>query len=288
MIGRFARILACCALALASAAAASPARRIVSLSPHATELLFAAGAGEFVVGALDYSNYPEAAKAIPRVGDNRGLDLERIASLHPDLVVAWPYGYGSGQLEALRALGYRLEISDPHSFAEIAADIERLGRLAGTEATATKSAAAMRERVAALRSRYAARAPLAVFYEIWSQPLYTLNGQHLVSRAIELCGGRNVFAKLPVVAPTVSVEAVLAANPEVIVTATDDGMRPGWLDDWKRWPALAAVRANGFIVLDAEQMNRASPRMLDAVTRMCEDMDKVRGRLAQAGRKKTP
>lgn len=272
------------ALPLCARAAPPPAHRIVSLAPHATELLYAAGAGEFIVGAIEYSNYPPEAKRIPRVGDNRALDLERIAALKPDLVIAWPYGYGSGQVDALRKLDLRVELSDPHDFEDVAREIEHYGELADTRATAHAAAAAYRLRVQRLRERYAHRAPVSVFYEIWNQPLFTLNGRHIVSRAIELCGGRNVFAELPVLAPSVSTEAVVAADPEAIVTATEGAGMPQWLTEWKRWPGLRAVRRSAFIVLDGEQMNRATPRMLDAVADLCAGLDAVR---AAAGRDST-
>jgi iron complex transport system substrate-binding protein len=262
---------------------AQSAPRIVSLAPHITELLFAAGAGAQVVGALDYSDFPPAAKKIERVGDNRALDLERIAALKPDLVIAWPYGYGAGQIDALRRMGMHVEMSDPHRLEEIAADIERFGRYAHTESTALAAARAFRARLRELAQRYSQRSRLDVFYEIWSEPLYTLNGRHLVSQAIEVCGGRNVFAHLPVLAPTVSQEAVIAADPDVIVTATESSAPPAWLDDWRRWPQMRAVRRDGFVVLDADRMSQATPRMLDAVGELCAAMDRVRERPLQRG-----
>jgi iron complex transport system substrate-binding protein len=252
------------------------APRIISLAPHITELLFAAGAGDRIVGALEFSNYPPAAKDIPRVGDGRALDLERIVALKPDVVIAWPYGYGTGQLDALRALGVRVEVSDPHSFEEIARDLERFGEIAGTSEPARTAAAALRARQDGLRRRYASRPVVSVFYQMDGEPIYTINGRHLISRAIELCGGRNVFADLAVLAPAVSMEAVVAVDPEAIVAEAAGGVPPAWLERWKRWPQLKAVRRNALIALDADQIARATPRIMDAVEVLCASLDRAR------------
>jgi len=191
-----------------------PAQRIVSLAPHATEMLFAAGAGGAIVGVVAHSDWPAAARALPRVGDAAALDLERIASLRPDLVVAWPYT-APPQLAALRAQKVAVFVSDPKSIAGIADGIEKLGTIAGTRDIANASAGALRARLADLKERHAGGARLRVFYEVWNEPLYTIGGRHLISQAIGVCGGENVFAALRIPAPSVTVEV-----PRCVITTT--------------------------------------------------------------------
>ena len=252
-----------------------PAQRIVSLAPHATEMLFAAGAGGAIVGVVAHSDWPAAARALPRVGDAAALDLERIASLRPDLVVAWPYT-APPQLAALRAQKVAVFVSDPKSIAGIADGIEKLGTIAGTRDIANASAGALRARLADLKERHAGGARLRVFYEVWNEPLYTIGGRHLISQAIGVCGGENVFAALTIPAPSVTVEAVVAAAPDVIVGGDDSGKRPPWLDDWKRWPSIPAVRDGNLYGAAGDLLHRPGPRFVDGVAALCADLATAR------------
>ena len=258
----------------------APAQRIVSLAPHATELLFAAGAGSRVVGVLSPADWPPDAARLPRVGDARALDLERIVALKPDLAVAWPY-LAPAQIERLRALGLPVYISDPHTPEAIAEDIERLGALAGSTDAARARAAEFRAKLSALLAKPRDGSKLSVFYEIWNQPLYTIGGKHLITTALDLCGGGNVFAWLALPAPQVSLEAVLAAAPEAIVAGTDDAVRPAWLDEWKRWRELPAVAHGNLFVVDANLLHRAGPRFADGVAQLCAALDQARANLAR-------
>jgi len=257
---------------------AAPARRVVSLAPHVTELLYAAGAGGYVVGAVDYSDYPEAAQRIPRVGSYTGLDLEAIVALRPDLIIAWQSGNPPSQVERLRALGLAVYVSEPRHIEDVATNIERLGRLAGTADAALRAARAFRQRHEALRRRYAARPAVTVFYQIWDRPLMTVNGKQLISDVIHLCGGRNVFADLPILAPTVDVEAVLAADPEAIVASGAGASRPEWFDAWRRWPQLRAVRRDNLFVVPPDVLQRHGPRILDGAEHLCADLETARRR----------
>ncbi len=254
---------------------AHPARRIVSLAPHATELLFAAGAGKQVIGVITPADWPPEAAVLPPVGDSRAIDLERIADLRPDLVVAWPY-VAPAQLAHLRDLGLAVYLSDPHTPEEIADDLERLGTLAGTRESALRAAAVYRARLAAVRARERGMPRVRVFYEIWHLPLYTVGGKHLISTAIDLCGGENVFAALKLPAPSVSVEAVLAAAPEAIVAGTDGALRPTWLDAWAPWRSVPAVARGNLLVVDANLLHRAGPRFIDGVEQLCLALDRAR------------
>ncbi len=251
-----------------------PARRIVSLAPHVTELLYAAGAGEQIVGASNHSDYPPQAARLPKLGGYNALDLERIASLKPDLIVAWHSGNKPLQLARLRSLGIPVFESQPADFGMIASSLERLGQLAGTEAIAQGAATAFRARWQQLETQYRDRTPVSVFYQIWSQPLMTLNGQHMVSSVLRLCGGRNIFADLPQLAPTVSVEAVVAADPQVILTAGDARDQP--LERWKAFSRLRAVRDGQLHTVNADWLNRAGPRVLEAAQEVCGKLDQAR------------
>jgi iron complex transport system substrate-binding protein len=254
---------------------ASPAMRIVSLAPHATELLYAAGAGDRVVAVLATSDWPPEAAAKPKVGDSRALDLERIFLLKPDLVVTWPFA-APAQVNALVARGIPVFISSPSTIDGIAQDIERLGTLAGTQPAAAARAAQFRVELARLSKRYRGMPAVRVFYEIWNVPLYTIGGHHLISQALGVCGGENVFAALPLPAPGVSVEAVLAARPDAIIAGADGAVRPAWLDEWKRWPTLPAVARGNLFTVDANLLHRSGPRFLDGVSALCETLAQAR------------
>jgi iron complex transport system substrate-binding protein len=256
---------------------AAPAKRIVSLTPHITELMFAAGAGDRLVGTVDFSDYPPAAKVLPRVGGH-SLDLEAIIALKPDLVMAWQSGNAAASVARLRALGLTVHLSEPGRIEDIAGELERIGLLAGTEATANAAAKAFRQRYAALTARYSQRPPVAVFYQIWKQPLMTVNGKQIISDAIRLCGGRNVFAQLPILAPTVTVEAVIAVNPEVIVASGMGDARPEWLDDWRRWKTLEAVARDNLYFVPPDLLQRHTPRILDGAEKLCLHLETARGK----------
>jgi iron complex transport system substrate-binding protein len=231
---------------------------------------------------LSPADWPPQASRLPRVGDARALDLERILALAPDLVVAWPY-LAPAQLERLRALGFAIYVSNPHTPEAIAADIEKLGVLAGSPDAATQAAAAFRARLAALHETARDGPKLPVFYEIWNQPLYTIGGGHLITAAIDLCGGENVFAGLTLPAPQVSVESVLAAEPAAIIAGTDDAVRPAWLDEWKRWRHLPAVAYGNLFVVDANLLHRAGPRFADGVAQLCAALGEARANLRRQG-----
>jgi iron complex transport system substrate-binding protein len=254
---------------------AAPASRIVSLAPHATELLYAAGAGDRVVGVLATSDWPPEAIAKPKVGDSRALDLERILLLKPDLVVTWPFA-APAQVGALTARGIPVFVANPPTIDGIAEDMVRLGTLAGTTEEASSRAADFRAKLARLSAAHTGTKAVRVFYEIWDVPLYTIGGHHLISQALAVCGGENVFAGLLLPAPGVSVEAVLAAKPDAIIAGADGGVRPAWLDDWKRWTTLPAVARGNLFTVDANLLHRAGPRFIDGMEALCAAVAKAR------------
>ncbi len=256
---------------------AQPARRIVSLSPHITELLFAAGAGDRVVGTAEYSDYPPAAKVLPRVGGH-SLDLEAVVALKPDLVLGWQSGNAAAHVDRLRALGFRIYVSQPNRIDDVASEIERLGVLAGSAPVAGRAAEAFRQRFAGLQKRYGSRPPVRTFYEIWKQPLMTVGRQQIISDVIRLCGGDNVFGQLETMAPTVTVEAVIAANPEAIVASGMGEARPEWLDDWLRWTTITAVARGNLFFVPPDLIQRHTPRLLDGADLLCRHLETARSR----------
>jgi iron complex transport system substrate-binding protein len=255
---------------------AAPAQRIISLSPHVTELLFAVGAGPRIVGTIAHSDYPSGARRIRRIGDYRGLDIEAILALEPDLIVTWPSGNPPEQLQTLKRLGLPLFASDPVRLEDIPETLARLGRLTGDDAQAAEQAAAFQRRLQQLRVRYRDRAPVTVFVQIWRQPLMTVNGHHLISDVVKLCGGRNIFADLSALSAQVSTEAVLQADPDVIITTAEDGNDPPSLRDWHRWPTLKATRDGHLYGIAPDIIASDTPRILDGAARMCRLLEQAR------------
>ena len=257
---------------------AQPAHRIVSLAPHVTELLFAAGAGARVVGVVAYSDLPDAAKALPRVGGYSNVDMEAIAALQPDLVIAWHSGNRDAHLDKLAALGIPVFLNEPRSLDDVARSLETFGRLAGSDEAGHAAAESFRARRTELARRYGKRPPVPMFYQIWDDPLMTINDEHLISDVIRLCGGRNVFGTLAQLAPAIGVESVLAADPEAIVASGMGEARPEWLDRWKRWPGLSASRAGNLYFVPPELIQRHTPRILDGAAQLCEFLDAARAK----------
>ncbi len=256
-----------------------PAKRIVSLAPHNTENLFAAGAGDRLVGATLFSDYPPEAKKVPRIGGYTGLDMEAIIALQPDLILAWDSGNRKQDIEQLRSLGFTIFVSEPRKLEHIADEIESLGRLAGTHPTAHRFAEQFRKQLQQLHHHQNDAPPVEVFYEVWHQPLMTINGEQLISQAIMLCGGRNAFANLPTLAATVTLEAVLAANPEAIITsARSPTQNKQWQQRWRRWPQLQAVALNNLYSVPADLLQRQGPRILEGIKYLCNAIDNARER----------
>ncbi len=255
---------------------AAPAKRIVALAPHIAESLFAAGAGDKLVGTVDYSDYPPEAKKVPRVGGYSRVDLEAVAALKPDLVLAWESGNNMPQIGKLKALGLTVYVAQPNTMDNVADQLERLGQLAGTEAVARPAAERFRQRLQALRKANAGKPKVRTFYQIWKAPLMTVGGPQIISDAITLCGGENVFGHLGKMAPTVSVEAVLEADPEAIIATGMGDARPEWLKDWDKWPQMTAVKRHNLFHINPDIMQRHTPRILDGAEKLCAHLDVAR------------
>src|SRR3954471_4214132 len=263
-------------------ALAAPAQRIVSLAPHITELLFAAGAGTKVVGVSEYSDFPPEAARLPRAASATGVDLERLLALRPDLVLAWRLDATARAVDRIESLGLPLAYIEPHRLEQIPQALEMVGALAGTSSVAEPEAARLRTELARLKNEYGGRTRIDVFYEAAERPLMTLNGTHFVSDAIELCGGRNLFAAAPLIASPIDVEAVLAADPQVIVAARGDPGQGDWQAAWRRFPDLRAVRDGNLLTISAEEMHRHGPRAIAATAKLCRLLDEARSRSTAA------
>ena len=259
-----------------------PAQRIVSLAPHLTELIFAAGAGDRLVGVVDFSDYPPQARSIAHIGSFSRIDLEALAALKPDLVVGWKSGNPPTAIERARQLGLPVYLNEPERIEDIARTIGQLGRLAATDSRAGAAASSFLDRLSELRRRHGSRPPVRVFYQVWHRPLTTVGGRQIISDLIRLCGGENAFGQLTAMAPTVGIEAVVAADPEAIVASGMDKARPEWLDDWRRWPTLTAVRRNNLFFVPPDLMQRHTPRLLDGAEQLCRHLEMARARRASA------
>jgi iron complex transport system substrate-binding protein len=257
---------------------ARPAGRIVTLSPHLTEGLYAAGAGERLVATVEYSEFPQAAATVPRIGDAFRIDVERITALRPDLVIAWASGNPRPAVEQLRTLGLQVWTVEIRAPGEIAGFLEAAGRAAGLEEQGAAAGQRLRERLAALAARFRGARPLEYFYQVDVQPLFTINGEHLISQGLASCGGVNIFADEPGLAFQASRESVIVADPAVMFAPLPSGP-PGTTDPlaaWREWPGLAAVRNDALFLLPADEISRATPRFLDSLESACGQLDRVR------------
>ncbi len=249
--------------------------RIVSLSPHLTELTFAAGAGQQLVGVVEFSDYPAAAADIPRIGDAFRVDYEAISLLHPDVVLAWQSGTPREIIERLRSLGYRVVELHAGQLEDIVEQLLAIGRLAGTESTAQIAAANLQAQIVTLRARNRDKPSVSVFFQISSEPLFSITGAHVISDIIKLCGGRNVFAELSGIAPPVSVEAVAAADPDIIMATGGHG-DSNWMERWQRLAQLKAVERKQLYTIDRDLISRSGPRIVEGAVEICAAMNKAR------------
>jgi iron complex transport system substrate-binding protein len=248
----------------------APARRIVALAPSITELAYAAGAGAKLVGVSEYSDYPQQAKNIIRVGDATHADIERIAMLKPDLILAWKSGNHAGDISKLEKLGFKVFVMEPEKLTDIPRLLRSIGKLAETSATAGAAAGDFERKMESLMARYSRKRPVKVFYEIWHEPLMTVNGAHMTSDVLRLCGSDNAFATARMLTPVISPEGLVAADPEVIISGYS---KP---ENWQRFKMLSAVRNHRVFFVQPELLERQSPRILEGASEVCKRVEQVR------------
>jgi len=253
------------------------AKTVITLSPHLTELVFAAGVGDRIIATVEYSEFPDAAADIPRIGDAFRLDLEQILTLKPDLVIAWQSGNPQQAISRLQSLGidvWTVEIRFPE---QIASTLEQIGLATGSMQTARLAANQTRQKLETLSTQYADLAPVSYFYQVASHPLYTINGQHLIAQGLALCGGANIFEDNSTLAPQVAHEFVIAADPQVLL-APAESQQENPLADWLEWQGMQAVSNGAMFLIPADEISRATPRMLDAVATACSLLNGLRNR----------
>ena len=251
-------------------ALAAPASRIVSLAPGATAMLFAAGAGAHIVGTSDFSNEPDAARRIERVGDSQSFDIERILALHPDVVVVWSSGNSTAQIAKLERIGLPVYRHRIRRLADIPESIRRFGALAGTSVAASLAADDLAARITTLEQRYAAVRGGTMLIQVWDRPIYTVGRSELLGDVVSICGYRNLYADLPEPGPAVSLESVLARNPDVILAVgPDQAAAEEWVRRWRGYPMLKAVRGGRLIAWTDQRLSRLGPSMVDATETLC-------------------
>ena len=254
----------------------SPAKRVITLAPHLVEIIYAIKAESSLVATVSYSNYPEQAKSIPRVGGYNNIDLEAILSYKPDLVIAWKSGNNPNQIKKIINLGIPVFLNEPRVIGDVASTALRLGTLMGREQQANRFSHEFQNKLLELKQKYQGKTAVTLFYQIWHQPIMTVNGEHLISDAIRICGASNIFAGVPVLAPTINIEAVLKHNPDMIVAGGMANKRPEWLNEWKRWSNLKAVKKNQLYFIDSDLLHRHGPRILQGTEVLCKQVEQVR------------
>jgi len=251
--------------------------RIVSLAPGTTAMLYAAGAGNCLVGTIAHSDEPAEAAQVPIVGDAETLDFEQLIALRPTVVVVAVDVVQRVRIDRIRAL--RIPVYQVHvtRLANMPDSVERLGELAGTAAIAKSKAKELRAELDAISSRYRGRPPLRVLYQIWDRPIYTIGGRHVISDALALCGATNIFADLETAAPAVTREATVLRNPEVILASAPPGAATEWLAEWRKFPTLTAVRAGHLVEYSDERIDRMGPSVIAATAKLCAVLERARG-----------
>lgn len=255
-----------------------PATRIVALAPHIVENLFSIGAGEKIVGVVSYSNFPPAAQKIEIVGGYQSINHEKILELKPDLIVAWESGNGNNPVARLKELGFTVFLDQPDTLDDVAISLKKLGVLTGNIEQSEQAANAFTTELNTLRERYSSAPLVSTFYQVWNEPLQTINGNHIISDAISACGGVNIYAEELPIAPVINIESILQRDPEAIIASGMSESRPEWLDDWKNWPALTAVERDNLFFVHPDHIQRHTVRQLLAIKEICRQLEVARRR----------
>ncbi|MGH1487087.1 MAG: cobalamin-binding protein [Cellvibrionaceae bacterium] len=259
-----------------------PAQRVVALAPHIVENVFSAGAGDLLVGAVNYSDYPAIAKTIPRVGNIQGVSVESIVALKPDLVLGWSSGHSKNVTQKLIDLGITVYLDEPKKLEEVAKSIRDVGLLTGRQVFAEQSATRYLNKLADLQKYYQGRSSVSMLYQVWNNPLQAMSGNHVIGDVIRLCGGANIYEKEPVIAPKISMESVISRNPQAIVASGMGEERPDWLDEWLQWESLLAVQQQHLFFIPPDLIQRHTARLLQGAEILCEQLEQVRQKKAEA------
>ena len=249
------------------------ALRIIAMAPHIVEMLFDLGAGEQIVGAVEYSDFPEAALTIPRVGGYHGLKMEKVLALKPDVVIAWTSGNQQTDIEQMQRLGLKVVFSQPHNIADVAKELRYFGELTGRQTKAEQVAQAYEKKLAEIRLKHQHKKSVKVFYQLWSEPMMTINNDTWINQLIDVCQGDNVFGDNPTQYPKIGIENVIVAQPEVIILPDEKSKKAQPVINWQQWPEIPAVKNNRFVHVNADLLHRFSTRMLSGIEAMCIKID---------------
>jgi len=253
-----------------------PAKRIIALSPHAVEMLFAIGAGDKIVATLEYADYPEQALKIPRIGNYAGIQIERLLELKPDLVIGWKGGNKTSDLEKIKSLGIDVVYTQPQSIQDIISDLEKFGQLTEQQEQAQSVIDNMQKRYQLIRQTYQNKSPINVFYQLWHDPLQSVGADSWIESLIHDCGGSNIYRQASTPYPMVSMESVLVKNPQVIIIPHHSGSEVEKRIYWSKWPEISAVKAENIFTINGDLLHRFTPRSLDGLELMCEKINQGR------------
>ena len=259
-----------------SAPLTGQAQRIIALAPHIVESLYDIGAGERIVGTVEYADYPEQALKIPRIGGYYGIQIEKVLALEPDLIIVWKSGNKAADIEKLQSLGLPLAYSDPKDINGVADEMRLFGKLTGLEKNAETVAQKYESDLLNIQQEYQNKKPVAVFYQLWSEPLMTVNKNTWIHQLIETCGATNVFAENLTDYPQIGMENVLVAKPDIIIMPDERADKPQPKIDWQKWSVIPAVKNERFMRINADLVHRFSRRMLIGLNEMCEKLDGLR------------
>ena len=260
-----------------------PAQRIVSLSPHLTELVFAVGGGSKLVGVMSFSDYPDAAKKIPRIGSHNTVNYEAIIKMQPDLVLAWASGNGLEKINKLKYLGFSVYVSEPNKLEDVASSLRKIGLLLGEKTAGNREADSFLGRLIKLKKSYTKQSPISVFYQLSDEPMMTLSGRHIISDVISLCGGRNVFHEALPLVLKVSAESLIRSNPQVVIAGAEKNNQSRWLSRWKQRPPSMVVKNKHIYFIPPDLLARHTPRIIDGAEMMCSFLSQVRNNKTKQG-----
>ena len=252
------------------------AKKIIALSPHSVEMLYAIGAGDQIIATLEYSDYPPPALSIPRIGNFTGIQIEKIIALQPDLIIAWKSGNKLADLKKIESLGFNIFYSKPENISEISLELIKLGKLTGHSKEAITLAANIADKHQQIIDRFSATEQINVFYQLWHDPLRTIGSGSWLESLINDCNGRNIFNDAESAYPIVSLETILSRNPEVIIIPG----HPGTIDTnnsfWDKWQNISAVKHNKIFTIDGDLLHRFTPRAIDGLELLCQSIDNAR------------
>lgn len=251
----------------------APAKKIITLAPHATELAYSAGAGGKIIATVEHSDFPEQAKNITRIGDAYRINLEKIIALKPDVIIAWASGNNSKQLLKLHTLGFKIYYSDIKTFKDIAVDIKNIGHIAGTEEISEHSAREFNAKINSLRNTYSNKRTVRVFYQLWHDPLMTINKTHFINQSIKLCGGTNVFSNAPVQVPQVNIESILSAKPDIMLAGYKTYAEAF---NWTKNMDKTLPLSTDLFIIDPDLLHRPTMRLAEGTEKVCGILDSYR------------